>query len=204
MVDAKPSAGLTNYKRLTNLWLHTMGFLVLAIPIARPSQCNLRFVRTGNTRWLAQITDFHCRIIHLLTTCTLPLLGPTPWPNTLFSNDLQFALVPEINLSQVTTVHSNWSTLYASCCVSWRICFEAVYTTVKFRTWTRWTLTCQHYFILLLMTSVHISTLIRVILRRTWIVGVSFWIASFAQYEFILYLYCYAGIIIRFVVQNLI
>jgi hypothetical protein len=41
MVDIKPRAVLTNFKRLTNLWLHTVGSLVLAIRITRPSTCTI-------------------------------------------------------------------------------------------------------------------------------------------------------------------
>jgi hypothetical protein len=60
------------------------------------------------------------------------------------------------------------------CIVHWRIWFEAVYTTVSSENKHD-----RHYrvsicFSFLLMTSLHVSTLIWVILRRTWILGVSF------------------------------
>jgi hypothetical protein len=72
-----------------------------------------------------------------------------------------------------------------------RIWFEAVDTTVSSENKQD-----RHYhvnicFILLLMTLLYVSTLTLVILRSTRILGVSFWVASFTKYEFILCLYCY-------------
>jgi hypothetical protein len=69
--------------------------------------------------------------------------------------------------------HSLWC---ASCCVYFtkRIWFEAVYTTISSENKQD-----RHYrvnicFNLLLISSLHVSTLTWVILRRTWILGVRF------------------------------
>jgi hypothetical protein len=81
--------------------------------------------------------------------------------------------------------------------------FEAVYTTINSESKQDRHQHVNICFILLLMTSPHVSTLIWVIFRHTWIFGVSFWTASLIQYEFILCPHCYAILMTHFDIYNI-